>query len=118
MPRGDGTGPQGMGPMTGRAAGFCAGYPVPGFANNAPGQGFFGRGRGGGFGGGGFGRRNQFYATGLNRWQRFGGAPAPFTQNAPTKDQQLETLKAQAEYFENALNDIKKSIAELQEQPK
>ncbi|MGI6097596.1 MAG: DUF5320 domain-containing protein, partial [Dethiobacteria bacterium] len=26
MPRGDGSGPAGMGPMTGRAAGYCAGY--------------------------------------------------------------------------------------------
>jgi len=26
MPRGDGTGPWGLGPMTGRAAGYCAGY--------------------------------------------------------------------------------------------
>ena len=33
MPAGDGTGPRGMGPMTGRAAGYCAGYPVPGFMN-------------------------------------------------------------------------------------
>ena len=33
MPRGDGTGPAGLGPMTGRAAGYCAGYPVPGFMN-------------------------------------------------------------------------------------
>jgi len=33
MPRGDGTGPAGMGPMTGRAAGYCAGYGVPGFMN-------------------------------------------------------------------------------------
>ena len=33
MPRGDGTGPAGMGPMTGRAAGYCAGYNVPGFMN-------------------------------------------------------------------------------------
>jgi len=37
MPLGDGTGPAGMGPMTGRAAGFCAGYPVPGYMNPAPG---------------------------------------------------------------------------------
>lgn len=35
MPRGDGTGPTGMGPMTGRAAGYCAGYATPGFANPA-----------------------------------------------------------------------------------
>lgn len=33
MPRGDGTGPAGMGPMTGRAAGYCAGYQSPGFMN-------------------------------------------------------------------------------------
>jgi len=31
MPRGDGTGPMGLGPMTGRGAGFCAGFPAPGF---------------------------------------------------------------------------------------
>ena len=29
MPRGDGTGPMGMGPMTGRGAGFCAGLGAP-----------------------------------------------------------------------------------------
>ena len=33
MPWGDGTGPWGLGPMTGRAAGYCAGYNVPGYAN-------------------------------------------------------------------------------------
>jgi len=33
MPAGDGTGPFGLGPMTGRAAGYCAGYPVPGYGN-------------------------------------------------------------------------------------
>jgi len=43
MPGGDRTGPMGLGPMTGRAAGYCAGYPVPGFVNPIPGR---GRGRG------------------------------------------------------------------------
>ena len=38
MPRGDGTGPTGAGPMTGRAAGYCAGYSVPGTANAIPRQ--------------------------------------------------------------------------------
>ena len=43
MPFGDGTGPAGMGPMTGRAAGFCAGYPVPGYMNPVMGRaGFYG----------------------------------------------------------------------------
>jgi len=48
MPWGDGTGPWGLGPMTGRAAGYCAGYPVPGYMNPIPGfgwRGWFGRGR-------------------------------------------------------------------------
>ena len=69
MPGGDATGPMGMGPMTGRAAGFCAGYSVPGYVNNGPGRAFgmgFGRGAGfrRGFHAGGFGRRNRFYAGG------------------------------------------------------
>lgn len=33
MPRGDGTGPAGNGPMTGRAAGYCAGNNQPGYMN-------------------------------------------------------------------------------------
>lgn len=80
MPRGNGTGPSGMGPMTGRGVGFCVGYPVPGYGNpdvfgtqqtvpsgapaygNRPGYraprfGWFGRWLRGGFGlGRGFGR--------------------------------------------------------------
>jgi len=45
MPLGDGTGPAGAGPMTGRAAGFCAGYPLPGYMNPAAGRtGFYGVG--------------------------------------------------------------------------
>lgn len=39
MPWGDGTGPMGQGPMTGRAAGYCAGYNMPGFMNPAWGRG-------------------------------------------------------------------------------
>ena len=134
MPGGDRTGPAGMGPMTGRGAGFCAGYPVPGYMNPVGGRGFggyggWGRGRGGG--GGGWGRRNQFYATGLTGWQRAGmGYPAygPVAPNATpygvpfapamTKEQELDTLKGQAQYFEEALEDIKKRIEELQAQPK
>lgn len=49
MPAGDRTGPYGAGPLTGRAMGYCAGFPVPGFANPAWGGGFgrgWGRGRG------------------------------------------------------------------------
>ncbi|NLX93180.1 MAG: DUF5320 domain-containing protein [Clostridiales bacterium] len=33
MPTGDGTGPNGLGPMTGRGAGYCAGSHQPGYLN-------------------------------------------------------------------------------------
>ena len=48
MPRGDRTGPSGMGPMTGRGAGFCTGNTAPGFMNRI-GFGLGRRGRGFGF---------------------------------------------------------------------
>ena len=134
MPGGNGTGPAGMGPMTGRAAGYCAGYSVPGFANQMGGRGFWGGGRGFGRGiGGGRGWRNQYYATGLPGWQRFGagypayGGAVPYGGAAPygapygggydpatTKQQELDTLKGQAEYFKDALDGIKKRITELE----
>ena len=77
MPRGDSTGPMGMGPMTGRQAGYCAGYNMPGYLNNAGGRGMgMGFGRGANFGGrgGGFRRRNRFFATGVPGRAWFGDA--------------------------------------------
>ena len=45
MPFGNGTGPAGLGPMTGRVAGLCAGFPVPGYMNPVTGRaGFYGSG--------------------------------------------------------------------------
>lgn len=38
MPGGDGTGPIGMETMTGRAAGYCLGYQIPGYMNTTPGK--------------------------------------------------------------------------------
>ena len=124
MPGGDRTGPMGMGPMTGRAAGFCAGYPVPGYTNPVGGRGYWGWGRGGGRG-----RRNWFYATGLPGWARagygwpaWGGAVNPHAYGgaplAPglTAQQELDGLKGQAEYLEDSLDGIKKRIEELESQ--
>jgi hypothetical protein len=56
MPRGNGTGPMGRGPLTGRGVGYCAGTGRPGYESqgsgriSGQGRGFFTRGRGqGGF---------------------------------------------------------------------
>ena len=47
MPRGDGTGPMGIGPLAGRGAGFCTGNRMPGYLNQSIWRGssfFVGRG--------------------------------------------------------------------------
>ena len=135
MPGGDRTGPAGMGPMTGRGAGYCSEYGTPGFASPVPGRGFgWGLGRGGGYGrGGGWGRRNQFYATGLTGWQRgIHGYPAyngemPYNMpyypasNTPhaagfSKEDELNALKGQAEYLEDSLEGIKTRMEELEKE--
>ena len=123
MPRGDRTGPGGMGPMTGRAAGYCAGIAAPGYANFGAGGGFgmgFGRGRGAGgrgnFGGGGYGRRNMFYATGQPGWMRGGYAGPDAGQGPfPAADQQIDkqALKRQAEGLQSQLDAIHKRLDEL-----
>lgn len=117
MPFGDRTGPEGLGPMTGRGAGFCSGSGAPGNTNPGFGRGFGGRGWGGGRG-----WRNWLWAAGLTSlgyaftsWPR-PGAPQPFV--APTRDQELGDLKAQARHFENALGDIRKRIEDLEGTPK
>jgi hypothetical protein len=124
MPAGDGTGPRGMGPMTGRGAGYCTGYGAPGYANPMPGRGF-GMGRGGGWGGGGRGWRHQYYATGVPGWARYGYAPAwgappaaaygPYAA-PPTPVQETEFLKTQAEWLKEQLDAISQRIAELEQE--
>ena len=122
MPGGDGTGPAGLGPMTGRAAGYCAGYPVPGYMNPTGPRGYWGWGRGGGWGG-----RRPFYGTPVGGqpraaygWPAYGAAapsPAPYAPPfAPTmtKEQQLDGLKGQAEFLESTLDGIRKRIEELE----
>ena len=66
MPGFDGTGPQGLGPMTGGGRGFCA---LPAGSATRP-FGAAGYGIGRGRRGGGRGYRNWFYATGMPCWMR------------------------------------------------
>ena len=121
MPRGDNTGPMGQGPMTGRAAGFCAGYTVPGYVNttisgrrgfgNAPGRAagrhfgcFAGRGRG--FGNG-FGQGFGFggYAAGPQAAGTSGAELSP--------ENEREVLKRHQEYLTNELEAINKRLTDL-----
>jgi len=110
MPNGNGTGPAGMGPMTGRGAGYCAGNQAPGFVNPAPGRGYnsgFGRGMGLGFRGGRGGRwaqPNFGYPM-----QNAGAYNSP-----PTRQQEVEALHQQAKYLESAISDITQRISELE----
>ena len=114
MPGGDRTGPGGMGPMTGRAAGYCAGYPVPGYMNLIPGRGFWGGGRGMGWGRGRGWRSGSYGAyPGLAPGVPVYG-PTPFAPTTPSREQELEALKGQAEYFTSALDGIKTRIGELE----
>ncbi len=114
MPRGDSTGPMGMGPMTGRQAGYCAGYNMPGFVNNAGRRGMgmgFGRGANLGGRGGGLRRRNRFFATGVPGRALFGGPLTPFQQTDPETEKQA--LKSEAEYLQSEVEAIKKRLDEL-----
>ena len=109
--------------MTGRAAGFCAGYPAPGYMNPYGGRGF---GRGGGRG-----WRRAFPAA-----QAFGGYGAPYAPyvppaapylppaapfappyaSAPAAGQELAGLKSQAEYLSSTLDAIKARMDELEKE--
>jgi hypothetical protein len=114
MPGGDRTGPMGMGPMTGRGAGFCGGAGAPGFMSRMAGA-FFGRGRGGG----GRGWRNMFYATGLPGWMRAGvgmagAAMAASAFRGMTREQELDVLKQQADQAAAVLESIRQRISELE----
>jgi len=112
MPRGDNTGPAGMGPMTGRAKGFCSGFNAPGFMNQGPWQGGF-RNRGNGWGNRGCGR---------NRWGQFQANPVFQTNyvmpNNPEiiQQQEIDYLKNQAQNMEAALNQVRNRIQEIGKQ--
>jgi hypothetical protein len=90
MPRGDRTGPNGQGPMTGRRMGDCVGSN-PDFPTNVRGFGL-GRGMRAGFG---RGFRRGFTSTETEN----------YSQKANLKAE-LENLKAQMEFLENELKKL------------
>jgi len=99
MPRRDGTGPLGMGAMTGRGLGVCTGVNAPIYG------GWFGGGCGRGFGRG-FGR-----GLGLGFGRGFGfGAYSIYNYNQVTSK---EALQAQREQLKAALDAIDQRLESL-----
>jgi len=99
MPRGNRRGPLGYGPMTGRAAGLCAGYSVPGYMNPYPGFGRgFGRGWGRGFGRG-WGRGRGFW------WAGYSDAIPNYQEEYPAPSRVDEKA-----YLENLIKDMEEEL--------
>jgi hypothetical protein len=102
----------GYGPMQGRGAGYCAGYPVPGYVNTAIPCGRL------------HGWRHWYHATGLTGWERYGyqtggahpvypGALIEVPGELPAFADEVKLLKKQARLLEKQLSGIKKRLAQL-----
>ncbi len=107
MPGFDGTGPMGMGSMTGGARGLCNPQPV---VQTGPGA---VRGYGGGRG---HGHRNMYWATELPGWRRpnqagFRGIP---TEAPYAGEQELDFLKNQATALKTELDTINARLQEIE----
>jgi hypothetical protein len=123
MPGGDRTGPLGAGPMTGRGAGYCAGYAAPGYANPFGGRGWFGRGRRFGRGRGWFGRgwRHWYgpgpgwvpYAYGDPYYSGYVDPTYPHGRELSTSDE-MTMLREQSEFLQNELKEIQERIGTLE----
>ncbi len=103
MPGGDGTGPMGAGPMTGRGMGYCAVRAGFGFMNR------IGFGRGWGCGRGfGMGWRNRVSAFAAGRSMGFGRGRVAWTS-----EDELSALQQEADAMQADLNDIRSRIEQL-----
>jgi hypothetical protein len=127
-----------MGPMTGRGMGYCGGYDASGWANRGPSprlygrgglgyRGRGGRGRGPGFGrgDGGWGYRHWYHATRSptvprrasgQRFARFGYPPAGAygaPDAPPSREQEVEMLKDEAEWLTEQLDAISRRMGGL-----
>mgnify|MGYP002367751558 CR=1 FL=1 len=103
----------GRGAMTGRAAGYCAGFGMPGYLNAR-----FGRGPGAGFGFGrgaaGRGWRYRFAATAGYGWRSFGSDEAPFRGFDPERERQA--LRNEASALETELDRVRRRLDELEKE--
>jgi len=114
MPRGDRTGPAGMGSMTGRGLGYCAGNVAPGFASGSYGRGGgFGRGFGLGSRRGGYGYQAAYpaYPPPYAPWT-YGNNYPPVPGQTTGPD--LAALQSQAEQLQTMLTNVQKQMEEME----
>ena len=100
MPRGDGTGPLGQGPLTGRGMGFCAGFNTPGFMN----PGFRG-----------FRRFARGFARGFGRglgFRRLVTEPV-LDETVLNEEEEKKILEANLEDLKAEIKEIEKRLKEL-----
>jgi len=103
MPLGDRRGPWGLGPMTGRGLGYCAGYAQPGYMNSYRGGFGYRRGFGRGFG----------FRFGRSLFSYFPYENVPLEHLAKNE---AELLRSQAEILKNQLENIQKRIEVLEKE--
>jgi hypothetical protein len=115
MPRGDRTGPQGMGPRTGRGMGYCSGFEAPGFMNSVSGA--VGRFFSGGLGlARGRGRAIPGYGMGM-AWGRGGGRGRGYSSFPSYPEATPPTLLSAEEertFIEGTITVLKSRLEEME----
>jgi len=102
----------GMGPMTGRGLGYCAGYSVPGFANPVG----YGLGRGMAWGRGGGLGRGLGLRRGRGGFMPYAGFVSPVAGVFPTAAPDEETvLKSHVSALEEQLAAVKARLGEIED---
>ena len=113
MPRGDGTGPFGQGPMSGRGPGYCRGV---GRSNEGSAG---GGGNGPGFGGRGLGARlrNRFRKSFIPTWSRLGSSSNECDGISNLDREELKGLARELEQTMKLINE-RLDVLEASERPK
>ena len=115
MPRGDRTGPMGMGMRSGRGAGYCGGEDCPGYMTAG-----MGRGRGRGFRGAGPGRGSGAWydRPGRGGWPRgrcYGIDTPP--DDRPDAEMEQRVLVRQAADLKTQLDAVRMRLEDIDNTP-
>jgi hypothetical protein len=116
MPRGDQSGPMGMGPRTGRGLGYCTGSGEPGYMHPGPGYEY-------GWGMAWRRGRRGSYRRGGRGWGPMGYGYGPMPYDAPwpvapvdteaQMEREMMALKSQAGWLQEQLDLIQARMEEL-----